>query len=277
MFDITCTVCAEKESNDTTFVCCARCKTQYYCSRKCLESNWESHKRTCCENSDSSYDSFNSLGNGLCASMHSPYRRLLNRTWLHDRPKEEVYKLLIDAYRLYRDDRSVLTRQVSPDGIYRGVFDSRDEFCRFLNLAESRHGLLPSWWSYQNTGECLSRGMCDDWSCLAVRVNYSGIIEHYKDTTFASQLKVIARQIYGDMGKGVLGALVERFKALEEELMGREKRFKAPEQSKDLEEELEGWERRLNALEERFKRLVKQGMDPEALNKLKELFGDLSL
>lgn len=194
MLDIFCAVCAKKESHHTIFICCAKCKIQHYCSRECLETNWANHKKICSVNDDSSSVSSSNLPlKGLSASIHSPIRKLLNRTWLHDRGKEDVYKLLIDAYRLYRDDRSTITRESDPNNIYGEVPNSRDDFRRFLSLAESRPGVLPSWWTPHTATECLSSGFCEDWSSLAVRVNDSEIIEHYGDSTFLLQLKGLSK------------------------------------------------------------------------------------
>lgn len=66
---------------------------------------------------------------------------------LHGLPENEVFTLLIDAYRLYQDDEYRMTGDVDYDSIYNGANTSLLGFQHFLDLAQEREGLLPSWWN----------------------------------------------------------------------------------------------------------------------------------
>ncbi|KAL4965191.1 uncharacterized protein BDV14DRAFT_200181 [Aspergillus stella-maris] len=122
---------------------------------------------------------------------------MANRTWLHDRPKEEVYKLLIDSYCLYIADRWELSGVNEPDSIYGGQPDSRIGFHHFLVRAGRSPRLLPRWWSKKNSAECFSRGLVGGWSSLATKVDSKAVTQHYRDNFMSAQLKHISMLIYG--------------------------------------------------------------------------------
>jgi mitochondrial splicing suppressor protein 51 len=83
---------------------------------------------------------------GLETAIAKPFTRLDSDQWLHDRPEKDVYRLLIDAYRMRAADNLHLEGVVAPDGIYAGKADSLQDFRRFLDRVETarKGALLPS-------------------------------------------------------------------------------------------------------------------------------------
>lgn len=79
----------------------------------------------------------------------------------------DVYKLLIDTYRLRMEDQYTFEGEVDSDCIYGGAPGSLMGFRRFLKKAEAKSGLLPPWWSAQRSIECQYAGLTEDgWSLL---------------------------------------------------------------------------------------------------------------
>ncbi|RDW93341.1 zinc finger MYND domain-containing protein [Aspergillus mulundensis] len=206
--DPACNTCAKKASDEVTLKRCAKCKTQWYCSRECQKTDWKAHKKTCSKDASEANTGDNSrrTPKGLSAFIAKPLHELDKETWLHNRPEEDVYKLLIDAYRLHLEDQYVFDGDADVDSIYGGQPDSRDGFHRFLRLAERKRGLLPSWWSPEKAKECLATGLRGGWSSLANAVEKGDIIEHYGDHQMPMQMRMLSEQICGRGPGGQPGA-----------------------------------------------------------------------
>lgn len=81
------------------------------------------------------------------------------------------------------------------------------DFATFLDLAESREGLLPSWWSPEK------RTACEAFSVQQMRGRYKDlghaegnifaftdkkdIMEHYADNAMPMKLRILGEEIYG--------------------------------------------------------------------------------
>ena len=133
---------------------------------------------------------------GLAVAIEKPFHHLHDEKWLHDRPEKDVFKLLIDTYRLRVEDEYVFTGDVHFDSLSGGSADGRRDFRRFLGLAEKRAGLLPSWWSWKKAAECTAFGWSGRWSSLAAAVEKHDIIEHYGDPLMPMQLRMFGEQVY---------------------------------------------------------------------------------
>lgn len=71
-------------------------------------------------------------------------------------------------------------------------------FRKFLNLAEKRQGLLPSWWSKEKREECERLAMGGDtWADISCAVEKSDIQEHYGDGMMPMKLRILGEKIYG--------------------------------------------------------------------------------
>ncbi|KEF54591.1 uncharacterized protein A1O9_09033 [Exophiala aquamarina CBS 119918] len=80
---------------------------------------------------------------GLTVAIEKPFHRLNDRAWVHDRPEEDTYKLLIDTYRLRMDDDFKFEGKRNAGSLYANASNGIEAFRQFLRLAESRDGLLP--------------------------------------------------------------------------------------------------------------------------------------
>ncbi|KAG4431779.1 hypothetical protein IFR05_012736 [Cadophora sp. M221] len=179
---------------------CAQCQTTAYCSRGCQRAHWKTHKQVCAtSNTAPGASTSTSLPKGLTIAIDKPFHRLNSKTWMHNRPEEDVYKLLIDTYRFRMEDNFNLEGARNKESIYGGAADGRIGFVRFLGLAESKTGLLPSWWSTDKGKECIALGLGRDngWSSLGQKVAKSGLIEHYGNPLMPMQLRLFGEQVYG--------------------------------------------------------------------------------
>ncbi|KAK2749220.1 hypothetical protein FQN57_006836 [Myotisia sp. PD_48] len=191
-----CSTCAKSEgAAGVDLKRCSKCQTSYYCSRDCQKSDWKKHKPICAR-----YTALDEV-------VEKPFNRLHAKTWLHDRTEEDVYKLLIDAYRLRMEDNYKFDGDADVDSIYGGAQNGRAGFKRFLRLAQKFPHLLPPWWSRENVTGCVAAGMNkDDWSYLGHAIEKSDVIEHYGDRFMPMQLRMFAEQLYGRGPGGHNGA-----------------------------------------------------------------------
>jgi splicing suppressor protein 51 len=206
---------------------CAKCRTTPYCSRECQKADWKAHKKICASNAaNSSTASTNTPPStsatagqppkGLSVAIDKPFHRLDDQTWVHGRPENDVYKLLIDAYRLRMEDDYNLEGSVEEGSIYSGAANARESFQRFLRLAEGRVGLLPPWWSREKAAECIAVGMSHSWSSLASMIEKSDVIEHYGSPNMPMQLRMFAEQVYGRGPAGQSGTSMRKAQMMAE-------------------------------------------------------------
>jgi splicing suppressor protein 51 len=127
-----------------------------------------------------------------------PFTHLHNGTYLHDRPEIDVYRLLIDSYRMRIEDEHKFEGNASEDNIYGGAQDSLLGFERYLGHAARCPGLLPTWWNTEKQDACKRLGMDPSQGhCLRHAVKKSDIIEHYGDSRFPTQLRLLAQTVIG--------------------------------------------------------------------------------
>lgn len=91
-------------------------------------------------------------------------------------------------------------------GLY-GEEDPVPMFREFLNLAESRPGLLPPWWNAQKRRECERLSVkSDEWSNIHCTIEKSDIQEHYNNM-MPMMFRMLGEQIYrrGYIGNGYIG------------------------------------------------------------------------
>ncbi|KAL8668860.1 MAG: hypothetical protein Q9224_007772, partial [Gallowayella concinna] len=118
--------------------------------------------------------------------------------------KKDCYIQLIDSYRLRVEDD--YKYGCDNHGLYAGE-DPRPDFARYLDLAETRKGLLPTWWNRDNRAACEAMGADGskgNWADLSCAVEKHDIMEHYKDNTAPMKLRVLAEKVYGQRVQGGL-------------------------------------------------------------------------
>lgn len=180
---------------------CAKCKTQFYCSRECQKNDWKFHKKSCSTTTNANADA---NSNGKAAkmtdfdSMPKPardfFQTLVSDEYLHSFSEDDMYNQLIDCYRMRVEDDYVF----SADN--RGLYNQEDplpDFRRFINLAEKRPGILPAWWSVDKRRACMRKAVLDSsWSDINCAVEKHDIVEHYKDNMMPMKLRLLAEKIY---------------------------------------------------------------------------------
>lgn len=115
--------------------------------------------------------------------------------WLHDKPEEEAYDLIIDSHRMRVED------EFNFQGIDQGLYAGEDPvpgFRRFLIKAEKTPGALPPWWNAEKREACIRKGDSENqWSNLHSAVEKSDIQEHYNNNTMPMKLRMFAEEIIG--------------------------------------------------------------------------------
>ncbi|KAK3681644.1 putative MYND domain protein [Podospora appendiculata] len=204
----------KKSPPEVTLKHCAKCSITDYCSRDCQKADWKAHKKICGKAGQEDPASGPSFANssarpsasrlsppkGLDSPIAKPFTRLDKGTWLHGRPEKDVYRLLIDAYRMRVEDMYKFDGDVEEDSIYAGNSDGKLGFSRFLTKVEKCDGgLLPAWWTPEKKAACVKFGSdgSDSWADLGAAVEKSDISEHYGDARFAMQLRMFAERVYG--------------------------------------------------------------------------------
>lgn len=190
---------------------CAKCQTTLYCSRDCQKADWKAHKKVCNSNSQNRLPDhmgpFNVTHNntqelspprGLDQPISKPYTHLHEHKWLHNRPEEDVYRLLIDCYRMRMEDKLKFEGQAEAGSVQAGTADPEPSFRSFLLAAEAKPDLLPPWWDEAKKEACVQLGKSDGgWSRLSRVVTKAEVIEHYGDPRFPMQLRLLGEQIFG--------------------------------------------------------------------------------
>lgn len=237
---LACVVCA-KTSDETPIKRCAKCSETPYCSRECQKEDWKAHKKQCGTAKSSSSGGGSSKpaapGNssrgakpgklsppkGVDAGVADPFTRLNGNTWLHGRSETDVYRLLLDAYRLRANDDYNMEGDVDADGLLAGNPSALPAFKRFLTKVEGKEpALLPGWWSAEKRTACEAMGMDRGvWQNLMTAVEKSDIIDHYGDGQFPMQLRMFAETALGRGPGGQSGrAMMQMLMAMESGGMG---------------------------------------------------------
>lgn len=225
-----CHACNEPETTYEQLRYCSRCKSPVilYCSRRCQESDYTQHKKNCkannaifafagepVERNIPISQGFTKVKGGLELPVSKPFHRLRARKWLHKRPEADVFKLLIDVYRMRMADAHAYMGFSDLDGIYGDGVDGSPGLYRFLKLLEMKPDLAPDWWSSDKATKCVAFGSStsssfDNWSDLAYAIQMKDVVRHYGDSSMPDQLRLFGEQVYGNgirglsAGKGVL-------------------------------------------------------------------------
>lgn len=127
---------------------------------------------------------------GLTAGVLMPFSRLDSKTWLHDRAEADVYKLLIDTYRLrvVQEQRDHEKPEYSEDPI--------NGFKAFLKLFGDKRELLPGSWAEQKAEECVKVSEGEGWSPLHRMILKNDVNAHYGEPRLGLQLRLFGEQVY---------------------------------------------------------------------------------
>jgi mitochondrial splicing suppressor protein 51 len=179
---------------------CAKCQTTKYCSRECQKADWKNHKILCVLQAAARQGAADAASSST--GPHNPGFNVMNGlyggaigTKLQGLPEKDAFIELIDCFRMRMEDEYIFGG--NNFGIY-GDDDPLPVFRKFLDLAEKRQGLLPTWWNKQKRRECerLATGG-DPWADISCCVEKSDIQEHYGDGTKPMMLRILGEKIYG--------------------------------------------------------------------------------
>ena len=158
-----CCAGCKKPEGVVKLMVCAKCRSTSYCSRDCQKADWKDHKKSCGKGPEASTTSNNSDAGtaisppkGLDEPITKPFTRLETSTYLHNRPENDVFRLLIDTYRMRMADMNKCDVDADEDSIYGDAANGEQGFRRFVNTAKARRDILPPWWSPAKTNAAIA-------------------------------------------------------------------------------------------------------------------------
>ncbi|KAF1998979.1 hypothetical protein P154DRAFT_237590 [Amniculicola lignicola CBS 123094] len=193
-----CSTCKKSESEvPGGLKRCAKCKIATYCSVECQKAVWKVHKKVCGKTEHCATFA-HPVSKNLEFHVPNPFTRLDNMTYLHERPKQDVFKLLIDSFRMRQDDQYKYGGDISANSIYDGSSSSVSGFRKFLKEASTKEKLLPTWWTTEKQKECEQYAMKEDnWSNVKSAVEKQDVIDHYGDAKMPMQLRMFSDCVCG--------------------------------------------------------------------------------
>ncbi|KAJ6255783.1 hypothetical protein Dda_9464 [Drechslerella dactyloides] len=192
--------CANCKTGGVNLKRCAKCSSEYYCSRDCQQAHWKQHKKLCGKPAPvpSSGSATAAVPPSLDGTPDKPFHLLSAETWLHNRSEKDTFKLLIDTYRMRARDNLNFQGIVDPDSVFGGATDSSQGFRGFLHLVEGKRHLLPAWWTPDKSLECVQYGLdTEEWQSLRASPDKGDVIDHYNDSYMPMQLRMFGQQVYG--------------------------------------------------------------------------------
>ncbi|OQE20300.1 hypothetical protein PENSTE_c013G01768 [Penicillium steckii] len=128
----------------------------------------------------------------------NPFRRLKERRWMCGRPREDVYKLMIDAYRLRLDDDSKFLNALHEDTIYTKTnIQGLIVLDRFIQMAEFEN-LMPVWWNHSEMTGCIATGSSETWSSTKNKITIDDVNNYYGNPLMGLQLRIFGEQVMGE-------------------------------------------------------------------------------
>lgn len=132
------------------------------------------------------------------SSTRNPFDFLSDGKYLHTLSEKDALTALIDSYRLRVEDEYVFGVGISSESLYGNSKCPLPHFQKYLDLAESRDGILPPWWTQKKRMQCEELAVDESqWSDIKYAVEKSDIMEHYDDPLMPMKLRMVAELIYG--------------------------------------------------------------------------------
>ncbi|KAH7394349.1 hypothetical protein BKA66DRAFT_557395 [Pyrenochaeta sp. MPI-SDFR-AT-0127] len=216
--DQTCAKCKKTaaESQVSSLKNCARCKVTLYCNRECQKDDWKVHKKICASQANArgayvgpetvhSSDSSATRLKNLEKHVPNPFTRLDQGKYLHDRPETDVYKLLIDSFRMREADDFNFESKAMAGSVYTGAESSIEPFRHYLAKAAAMPNILPSWWISQKQKECEAFSESGIWNDVRRKISKQEVIDHYGDEKAPMQVRMFAEAVYGVGSMGQSG------------------------------------------------------------------------
>ena len=197
--DKSCAACKKDQSSlEIPLKFCAKCKNVQYCSKECQKDDWKNHKKAC-----------RPLPPRFI--IDKPFTALKEGTWLFTRPEEDIYQLLIDVYRMRREDRYRFEGKVDKGCIYSGANTATAlrHFRKYLYGvvdADAKQpigkNMLPSWWSAESFEKCVQKTTTNEDAKIEYKVDKSAIQKFYKQDDMPMQLRMLGELLDGTQTGG---------------------------------------------------------------------------
>ncbi|KIV99185.1 uncharacterized protein PV09_09138 [Verruconis gallopava] len=192
--------------------------------------DWKVHKKVCAKLAaarhkatksraddgalDAAHHTSNFASNETSCEVSKPFHALNSGTWLQGRSEEEVFKLLVDSWRLRKLEELETLNVTEITDEDPGVKDGMAPFRDFVEHA-ARKKLLPSWWTKDKVDKCVKYGLRrKNWSNLSTWAEKESLINHYGDATLLTQMCIFTFQALGAVREGeddiYLGVLAEQ-------------------------------------------------------------------
>ena len=118
---------------------------------------------------------------------------LRDATYLNNLSSErEAFERIVDSYRM----------RVEDEWNFRGLSGGEDherDFGVYLDIAERKGGVLPSWWTAEKREECERLGRdTNGGCCLQYSVTKADIQKKYKEELMPMRLRMIAQMVTGE-------------------------------------------------------------------------------
>jgi len=169
---------------------CNGCRLIDYCSKECQKRHWSKHKAFC----------HMVQGKGAKNAYLSKFKT-----------PEEVFKVLIDSYRLRveldhahrEENHGIYSDGKLSKGLVWDAGDATDDFQQYLNLAEEA-GVLPEWWRFENRMECLAEAVDKkNEDSIYNHIDQEQLMTKYEgDVAIRNALCILAELVVGYDGKG---------------------------------------------------------------------------
>jgi len=116
--------------------------------------------------------------------------RAMRGQWLHGLPRDSVYLVVIDSFRL-REQDSITKDETEPG-------NTPDKFQKYLDLLESRNGMAPAWWDRASRSTCVARAMQKkSQPNIHSTLSQKDILDFYRDPVMPTKLRALAAKVYG--------------------------------------------------------------------------------
>lgn len=147
--------------------------------------------------------------------IRKPFTALQNDTWLHERPKEDVFQLLSDTFRMRREDKYKFEQFVQEGSVYAGASPAKElnNFRAFLQHATNldfqrpnNKRLFPDWWSSEEIERCIMMATTNADAMVGYAVEKHDIQDFYKQNDMPMQLRMFGEALDGTMIGGQSGS-----------------------------------------------------------------------
>nr|OQO24016.1 hypothetical protein B0A51_09234 [Rachicladosporium sp. CCFEE 5018] len=203
---------------------CAKCKYIQYCDNTCQTADWPAHKlhckniaelfaaypngqytgvlladvSTCSDREEWHVRRLGAASTGSGIKLKAkPFTALQDGTFLHDLPRIETFKLLIDCMRLWQEDCQDIVGHVLRGSIHSGESTSNAAFMTFIRKFRDTKLLPASWENMNTTFECVRFSQVNEDFSLADKRTFKDIQTAWGDDDMPNKLRLLVQRAHG--------------------------------------------------------------------------------